>query len=252
MQLLPLPRHVKTALAVFDSVHTAARSISAVLGAGILPRTLELIDDTALLAVRHRGFPFPAEARAAVIIEVDGHGEEGLFAELAELGEICERQGAREVLVAQDESQRERLWAARRQVSPALRALKPHKISEDIVVPRSRIPDVIRALKDLGEELGLMVATYGHAGDGNLHANLLYDGPHQRGLVEQGIQRMLEITVSLGGTITGEHGVGHAKREYLALEQSELLLDVQRRLKGFFDPAQLLNPEKIFPPSKRF
>ena len=247
LQLLPKPRHVRTALAVFDSVHTAARALTAVLGAGILPRTLELIDETALLAVQRQGFHFPAGAGAAVILEVDGHGEDGVFAELAQLGEICERQGAREVLVAQDEAQRERLWEARRKVSPALRALKPHKVSEDIAVPRSRIPDIILALKQLGEELGLMVATYGHAGDGNLHANILYEGPHQRALVERAIQRMLELTVSMGGTITGEHGVGHAKREYLALEQGEPLLDLQRRLKHFFDPSGLLNPEKMFP-----
>ncbi|WNG18892.1 FAD-binding oxidoreductase [Cystobacter fuscus] len=251
VQLVPRPRHVKTALVVFDSVYAAARAITAVLVAGILPRTLELLDDTALHAVRHRGFPFPEGAGAAVIAEVDGNVEEGLFAELTWLGEICEREGAREVLVAQDESQRERLWTARRLVSPALRALRPHKISEDIAVPRSRIPDIIRALKDMGEELGLLVATYGHAGDGNLHANLLYDGPHQRALVEKGIQRMLEITVAMGGTITGEHGVGHAKREYLAMEQSEGVLSLQRRLKEFFDPSGLLNPEKIFPAPRR-
>nr|WP_245592008.1 FAD-linked oxidase C-terminal domain-containing protein [Cystobacter fuscus] len=251
VQLLPRPRYVKTALVVFDSVYAAARAITAVLTAGILPRTLELLDDTALYAVRHRGFPFPEGAGAAVIAEVDGNVEEGLFTELTLLGEICEREGAREVLVAQDESQRERLWTARRLVSPALRALRPHKISEDIAVPRSRIPDIIRALKDMGEELGLLVATYGHAGDGNLHANLLYDGPHQRALVEKGIQRMLEITVAMGGTITGEHGVGHAKREYLAMEQDEGVLSLQRRLKDFFDPSGLLNPEKIFPAPRR-
>ncbi|OJH38213.1 FAD-binding oxidoreductase [Cystobacter ferrugineus] len=250
VQLVPRPRYVKTALVVFDSVYAAAHAITAVLTAGILPRTLELLDDTALHAVRHRGFPFPEGAGAAVIAEVDGNVEEGLFAELTQLGEICEREGAREVLVAQDESQRERLWTARRLVSPALRALKPHKISEDIAVPRSRIPDIIRALKDMGEELGLLVATYGHAGDGNLHANLLYDGPHQRALVEKGIQRMLELTVAMGGTITGEHGVGHAKREYLAMEQAEGVLALQRRLKEFFDPSGLLNPEKIFPAPK--
>ncbi len=251
LQLIPRPRHVKTALVVFDSVHGAARAITAVLAAGILPRTLELIDETALEAVDGRGFNFPPGSGAAVIAEVDGNVEEGLFTELAELGEICERHGAREVLVAQDESQREKLWAARRLVSRALRALKPHKISEDIVVPRSRIPDIILALKALGEELGLRVATYGHAGDGNLHANILYDGPHQRPLVETAILRMLELTVSMGGTITGEHGVGLAKREYLAMEQSEALLRLQRRLKHFFDPSDLLNPEKIFPALER-
>lgn len=247
VQLIPKPRHVKTALVIFDSVHTAARAITAVLKAGILPRTLELIDDVALQAVDGRGFNFPPGAGSAVIAEVDGNMEEGLFAELAWLGEICEQHGAREVLVAQDESQREKLWAARRVVSTALRSLRPYKISEDIAVPRSRIPDIILALKKMGEELGLPVATYGHAGDGNLHANILYEGPHQRALVEKGIQRMLELTVSMGGTITGEHGVGHAKREYLAMEQSEAVLELQRRLKGFFDPSGMLNPEKIFP-----
>jgi glycolate oxidase len=251
LQLIPRPRHVKTALVVFDSVHGAARATTAVLAAGILPRTLELIDETALEAVDGRGFNFPPGSGAAVIAEVDGNVEEGLFAELAELGALCERHGAREVLVAQDESQREKLWAARRVVSRALRALKPHKISEDIVVPRSRIPDIILALKQLGEELGLLVATYGHAGDGNLHANILYDGPHQRPLVETAIRRMLELTVSMGGTITGEHGVGHAKREYLALEQPEPVLALQRRLQRFFDPSGLLNPEKIFPAPRR-
>jgi glycolate oxidase len=251
VQLIPKPRYVKTALVIFDSVHTAARAISAVLAAGILPRTLELIDEVALQAVDGRGFNFPPGAGSAVIAEVDGNVEDGLFAELGQLGEICERHGATEVLVAQDESQREKLWAARRVVSRALRALRPHKISEDIVVPRSRIPDLIQALKKMGGELGLLVATYGHAGDGNLHANILYEGPHQRALVETAIHRMLELTVSMGGTITGEHGVGHAKREYLAMEQPEPVLELQRQLKRFFDPSGMLNPEKIFPAPKR-
>jgi glycolate oxidase len=225
--------------------------VSAVLAAGILPRTLELIDDVALRAVDGRGFHFPPGAGSALIVEVDGNAEEGLFAELAQLGALCEAGGARQVLVAQDESQRERLWGARRAISPALRTLARHKISEDIVVPRSRIPDIIEQLKALGASLGLTVATYGHAGDGNLHANILYDGPHERPKVDQAIERMLQLTVAMGGTITGEHGVGYAKREYLPLEQSEPLLRLQARLKGLLDPSGLLNPGKIFPPPVR-
>lgn len=252
VQLIPKPRHVMTALVIFDSVLTAARAVTAVLAAGILPRTLELIDDVALRAVDGRGFNFPPGAGSAVILEVDGNVEDGLLAELAQAGEICERLGATQTLVAQNEEQREKLWAARRGVSTALRALKPHKISEDIVVPRSRVPEIIEKLKAMGAELGLMVATYGHAGDGNLHANILYEGPHQRPLVETAIRRMLEMTVQLGGTITGEHGVGHAKRDYLALEQAPGVLQLQRRLKAFFDPSGLLNPEKMFPDPERF
>ncbi|MCP3142556.1 FAD-binding oxidoreductase [Pyxidicoccus xibeiensis] len=251
VQLIPLPRKVMTALVVFPSVLQAARGVSAVLAAGILPRCLELIDDVALRAVDGRGFSFPPGAGAAVIAEVDGNNEDGLLAELVQLGDICAQQGATQTLAAQDDSQREKLWAARRSISPALRALKPHKISEDIVVPRSKIPEIIERLKALGQELGLTVATYGHAGDGNLHANILYEGPHQRPLVEEALRRMLLMTVELGGTITGEHGVGHAKREYLSLEQQPALIDLQRRLKAFFDPSGLLNPEKIFPAPER-
>ncbi|QSQ27413.1 FAD-binding protein [Pyxidicoccus parkwayensis] len=251
LQLIPLPRKVMTALVVFPSVMQAARGVSAVLAAGILPRCLELIDDVALRAVDGRGFHFPPGAGAAVIAEVDGNNEDGLLAELSQLGDICTAQGATQTLAAQDDSQREKLWAARRSISPALRALKPHKISEDIVVPRSKIPEIIERLKAMGAEMGLTVATYGHAGDGNLHANILYEGPHQRPLVEEALRRMLVMTVELGGTITGEHGVGHAKREYLSLEQQPALIELQRRLKLFFDPSGLLNPEKIFPAPER-
>ena len=127
-----------------------------------------------------------------------------------------------------------------------MRALKPYKISEDIAVPRSRLAEVVGRLKAMGEELGLTVATYGHAGDGNLHANILFDGPDDRAKVDIAIERMLRLTVEVGGTITGEHGIGSAKRHFLPLEQSAALIDLQRRLKGFFDPAGLLNPGKIF------
>ncbi len=247
LQLIPLPKIVRTALIAFSSVRDAAAAVSAVLASGILPRTLELMDDASIRAVDGRGFTFPQGAGAAVIAEVDGNNEDGTFAELAALGEICERHGAREVLVAQDESQRQKLWAARRVVSTALRALKPFKISEDIAVPRSRIAEAIGALKKMGEEMGLVIATYGHAGDGNLHANILFDSPSERPKVDRAVGRMLELTVSLGGTITGEHGVGYAKRDYLALEQAPGLIDLQRRIKRLFDPAGLLNPGKLFP-----
>lgn len=247
LQLIPLPRFVRTALCVFPSVLHAARGVTAVLAAGILPRTLELLDDVSIGAVDGRGFSFPPGARAAVIAEVDGNDDAGTFAELAALGGICEQQGAVEVLVAQNEDQREKLWAARRVVSTALRALRPFKISEDIAVPRSRIPECIERLKAMGEELRLTVATYGHAGDGNLHANILFDSDTDRPRVDEAVERMLKLTVELGGTITGEHGVGYAKRDYLALEQSAELISLQRRLKRLFDPAGLLNPGKIFP-----
>jgi glycolate oxidase len=247
VQLIPLPKRVQTALLLFPDVHCAARAVSAVLASGILPRTLELLDDVSIRAVDGRGFRFPAGAGAAILAEVDGNNDEGLMVELTTIGEICQREGSIETMLAQSEAQRETLWAARRVLSTALRALKPYKISEDIAVPRSQIPVIIEKLKGLGEELGLIVATYGHAGDGNLHANILYDSPDERPKVDLAVERMLEATVALGGTITGEHGVGYAKREYLSLEQAEPVIALQRRLKVLFDPRGLLNPGKVFP-----
>src|SRR5229473_8552331 len=248
VQLIPLPRVVKTALVLFRSVIDAARAVTAVLSGGILPRTLELLDDVSIKAVNGRGFAFPAEAGAALIAEVDGHEESAVFSELASLGGICEGQGSLETLVAQDESQREKIWSARRVLSTALRQVKPFKLSEDIAVPRSKISETIAHFKGIGLRMGLTIATYGHAGDGNLHANILFDRPDQRPIVDEAIEQILRFTVALGGTITGEHGVGFSKRAYLPMEQPKELIDLQRRLKDFFDPSGILNPGKIFLP----
>lgn len=248
LQLIPKPKKVLTALVVFPQVLSAARAVSAVLAQGILPRTLELLDDVSVKAVDGRGFNFPQATGAALIIEVDGNIEEGLWPELNEVSEVCSAHGAIETVMAQDESQREKLWAARRMVSTCLRQLKPFKISEDIVVPRSRIPQAIEAFKKLGHELSLTVATYGHAGDGNLHANILFDGPAERPKVDEALAKMMRLTLDMGGTITGEHGVGFAKRDFLPWEQSPTLISLQKSLKHLLDPAGLLNPGKIFPP----
>jgi len=246
LQLLPRPREVQTALLVFPTVQVAARAVTAVLAGGILPRTLELLDDVSIRAVDGRGFNFPAGTGAAVLAEVDGNQADAVFAELAQLSEIATAHGATETLLAQGDAQREQLWAARRSVSTALRSLARHKLSEDIAVPRSAMVDTIQQLKAMGEELGLTVATYGHAGDGNLHANILFNGPEERPRVEQALRRMAELAISVGGTITGEHGVGLAKRDLLPLEQAEPVLQLQRQLKSVFDPSGLLNPGKVF------
>lgn len=247
LQLIPRPRAVQTALLIFGELNAAARAVTAVFTAGILPRTLELLDPVAIRAVDGCGYHFPPNTEAAILAEVDGDDPESVLAELARLGEVAQSHGAREVLVAQSESQREHLWAARRKVSPALRKLSKHKLSEDIVVPRSQIPAMIEATHAMGKRLGLTVATYGHAGDGNLHANVLYDGPQDLPRVDEAMATIMREAVRLGGTITGEHGVGVAKRKYLALEQSAPLIDLQRRLQAFFDPAGIMNPGKIFP-----
>lgn len=247
VKLLPKPNVVMTALIAFTDVLAAARAVNAVLLGGLLPRCLELLDDVALDAVKGKGVPFPSGAGAVIIAEIDGTTEEGVFAELNLLAAIATKHGGLEPQIAVDRDQRERLWATRRMVSPALRELQKYKFSEDIVVPRSRVPEAIERFKAIGKGLGLTVATYGHAGDGNLHTNVLYRSPADRPRVEQALEQLMRETVRLGGTISGEHGIGIAKKKYLSLEQSPQLIDLQRRLKVMFDPHVILNPGKVFP-----
>lgn len=245
VKLIPRPPVVMTALLPFRDVLAAARAVNAILQGGLLPRCLELLDDVALKAIK-----FHEDSGAVIIAEVDGTTEEGVFADLNLLAGIAKKHGSLDAQLAVDRDQRERIWATRRGVSPALRAVKKYKFSEDIVVPRSKVPEAIERFKAIGRELDLPVATYGHAGDGNLHTNVLYAGPHERPRVDQALARIMEVTVELGGTISGEHGIGISKKKFLALEQSAALISLQRRLKVHFDPHVILNPGKIFPESE--
>jgi glycolate oxidase len=246
VKLIPRPAVVMTALLPFSEVLAAARAVNAVLLEGLWPRCLELLDDVALAAVRGRGVPFPEGAGAVVIAELDGSSEEAVFSELNQLAGIARRHGGLDAQLAVDRDQRERVWETRRLVSPALRALGPLKVSEDIVVPRSKVPEAIETFKGIGRALGLRVATYGHAGDGNLHTNVLYADASEWPKVTEALGRLMAATVALGGTITGEHGVGLAKKQFLSLEQSPEVIDLQRRLKHLLDPAGLFNPGKLF------
>ena len=248
LKLLPRPRHVATALAVFPSVDAAARAVTRVLVGGVLPRCLELFDDVSLAAAaRTSPYQFPAGAGAALLVETDGDDADAVLAELARVAEIVAGDTAGEVLVAQGESQRQSLWETRRRLSLTLKSIHPLKLSEDVAVPRSRIPEMIARAKAAGESRGLAVATYGHAGDGNLHCNVLFDRPEQRPQVDLALADILRGAVDLGGTITGEHGVGLSKRDFLEYEQGREVVALERRLKAAFDPLGILNPGKMFP-----
>ncbi len=167
--------------------------------------------------------------------------------ELALSGELCAAHGALEVLAAQDEAQRRKLWETRRMTGIALTDIRPFKISEDVAVPRGQLLEMIRAVRRIGEKHGFPTAAYGHAGDGNLHVNLLFRSADERARGEAAIDEVIETALRLGGTITGEHGVGLAKRRFLRQEQGEAVVALQKRLKRAFDPDDLLNPGKIFP-----
>jgi glycolate oxidase len=248
LKLLPRPRHVATALVVFATVDVAARAVTRVLTAGVLPRCLELLDDVSLAAAaKSSPFRFPAGAGAALLVEADGNDEEQVFAEIVRVAELVQADAAGEVIVAQNEAQRRDIWDTRRYLSVNLKTLHPMKLSEDVAVPRSRIPEMIARAKEIGARQRLTVATYGHAGDGNLHCNVLFDRADERPRVDAAVAEILRAAVDLGGTITGEHGVGFAKRDFLEYEQGRDVVALERRLKAVFDPLGILNPGKIFP-----
>jgi glycolate oxidase len=185
-------------------------------------------------------------AGAMLIIEVDGD-DAACDTAMERVGEHATEAGAIDVLVAQDAAQRERLWQARRELSNVTRRLAKNKISEDVVVPRRHIPTLIRAVQEISRATGIRMLNYGHAGDGNIHVNLLWDDPEQAPAVESALDQLFRRTIALGGTLSGEHGIGTSKAAYLALEQSEQLIQLQRDIKQLFDPKGILNPGKIFP-----
>ena len=248
LRLVPKPPEVATVLALFDDVHACGAAVAAIIEAGLVPRCLELLDRATLDAVRAEGVGIDARANAMLLIEVDGDSEANDRA-LSRIGDVLSAcKGVVDLQVAQDSAQRARLWAARRMLSVATRKLTKHKLSEDVVVPRSCVPELLMKVERIGEATGVRNLTYGHAGDGNLHVNFLWNEAEERPAVERAIEALMRATIALGGTLSGEHGIGVTKAQYLPIEQSAELIDLQRDLKRVFDPKELLNPGKIFPP----
>jgi len=246
LRLVPKPPALATALALFADVRAAADAVGAIVAGGLVPRCLELLDAATLDAVRAAGVSVDARAGAMLLIEVDGDEAESA---LLRVGEIASASpGNVDVLVAQDAAQRDRLWAARRMLSRATRKLARHKLSEDVVVPRTRLAELIARAESIGLATGVRQLAYGHAGDGNLHVNFLWDDDAERPAVDRAVGMLMRATIDLGGTLSGEHGIGVSKAQYLGLEQSEDLIALQRDIKRVFDPSGLLNPGKIFPP----
>jgi glycolate oxidase len=246
LKLLPKPERIVTMLALLSDVHAAGRAVTALLGRGIVPRCVELMDGHTLALVRPTtSLPIGEAARAALILELDG--PEILCESLLETaGNVLMEGGAIDVLVARHGSDRERLWAARRELSRALRATATYKLAEDVVVPRSQIGALLDVAERLSERYRVPMPTYGHAGDGNLHVNFLWNDPSDEPRVHQAIEALFREVVRLRGTLSGEHGIGTLKAPYLSLEQSPALINWQKRIKATFDPQGILNPGKIF------
>ena len=248
VRLLPLPATRQTAMVLCRSIAEATTLVGKILHSH-LPCTLEYMDRTAISIVRDR-FPLslPEETAALLLLEFDGD-HQVVAAQMAALVDFLQKEKPLEINIAGNKEEEEGLWAARRAVSPAAFKLKPHKLSEDIVVPRSRIPQLVQFAEALADELHLTIFTFGHAGDGNIHVNIMVDKTDRqefdRGMAAK--KRLFEETVRLGGTISGEHGVGITKADFLHLEIDPVRLAVMRDIKKLFDPRNILNPGKIFP-----
>lgn len=252
VRLLPKPPSTVTLLAIFDDVRQASEAVSAVIAAGVLPSALEMIDDKTMQAVEpFVNAGYPPDAKAALLIEVEGLEEETQEQAIS-VQSTCETAGAREIRVGMSPEDRERLWAGRKGALGALGRLAPSYYILDGVVPRTRLPDVLSGVYEACDRYGMPVANVFHAGDGNLHPNLMFDdripGESER-VLELG-EEIMRLCVDAGGTITGEHGVGFEKRNYMPWIFSEDDLEVMARLKTTFNANEVFNPGKMFPASK--
>ncbi len=250
LKLIAKPDVIHTASAEFPSLNDASRTVNAILSAGIVPVTLELIDDTAIACIEEAmSLGLPRDVEAMLIIETDGSDKDSVAREIERIGAICKENGARTVTVAKDEDERNNLWKARRSIAPSLARMSPNKLGEDITVPRNAIPEAVRRLKDISARHGLPIAVFGHAGDGNLHPNVLFDlrNPDERATMEKMIAEIFETALDLGGTLSGEHGIGSLKLPFMERAVDAVSLDVQKSIRNLLDPLGIMNPGKALP-----
>ena len=252
VKLLRKPEAVKTLLAVYDSVDDATETVAEITARGITPAACEMLDGWTLRAVEafvHAGFPL--DSAAVLLIELEGL-REGVEAQAAAVGEVCQQHHAREVRVARDDRERDLLWKGRKNAFGAVGRISPSYYVQDGVIPRSKLPATLRRIGEIGKKYGFEIGNIFHAGDGNLHPIILFD-PRDRGQYDRAAaaaHEIMEWCLSLGGSITGEHGVGMEKSEMMPQQFSAADLDAMKRMRDAFNPSGLLNPGKMFPLGK--
>jgi len=223
--------------------------VTAIVSGKIIPVALEFMDAATISCIRDRSpIPLPDECKAALIIEVDGDATQ-LEAQMAAIAALIRPHDFLVGQTASSAQEAERIWQVRRAVSPSLKRLGPDKFNEDIVVPRARLPEMIAALEEIAARFQVRIVNFGHAGDGNIHVNIMVD-LRQEGMAEkarQAVEAVFRAAVKLRGSISGEHGIGTVKAGYLGLEIDPVAMAMMRRVKAAFDPDNLLNPGKIFP-----
>ena len=248
--LLPVPEGVRTLLGIFDRIEDAGRAVSDIVSAGLLPAAMEIIDGPTIRAVEDSVFAagYPTDAEAALVIEFDGL-EAGLDAEAVRAAEFCRLAGAREVRSAKDEEERLALWKGRKKAFGAMGRIAPDLLVQDATVPRTTLPAILKGISEIGKRYNLVVANVFHAGDGNLHPNILFDRRDEDELerVERASKEIMQICVDSGGTITGEHGVGLDKKHHMPLIYGRRELDTMWGIRRVFDPEGVMNPGKVLP-----
>jgi glycolate oxidase subunit GlcD len=244
------PDAVRTLLADFTSITDAARATSAIIAAGILPAALEMMDGPTIRAVEASIYAagYPVDADAVLLVELDG-AEAGLDADARTVAALCRADGARTVRIAVDADERARLWQGRKKAFGAMGRVSSHLVVQDAVVPVTRLPDVLARIRAIAAREHVTVCNVFHAGDGNLHPNIGYDAtdPEETARVGRAMRDIMATCIAVGGTITGEHGVGLDKLEYMPQIFSAESLDAQCRLRAVFDPERRLNPGKVVP-----
>ena len=251
LRITPLPEARRTLRAVYADMTAAARAVSRLMAQPVVPRVLEFIDGQAIGMIRdYAETDLPADAGAMLMIEVDGDAALLDHAEAA-VTRAAEGPGLVSLDSARTDSETRALWEARKALSPALRKIAPKKINEDVVVPVSRMAELIGGLEKLSQEYGITIVNFGHAGNGNIHVNLLADpdNPEQMRVIDACLQAVFRLVLKLRGTLSGEHGIGYEKREFVGLEIEPETLQIMRGIQRQFDPEGILNPGKMFPGS---
>jgi len=246
LKLLPRPKALTTLVAFFSSLTSAMDAVTTILIRGHVPCAMEFLDRSCLELIGDL-LPFENAKNAGVFLLIEIDGVPGVIEEeIEEIGEICMEYGATDVIMAPDSRKRNRMWEIRREVSLRIENSFPLRIPEDVVVPIGRISDFVACLPEFEKSYAMKIYSFGHAGDGNIHLNVTGDDIESRETAEEGIQKILELVISMGGTISGEHGIGTAKKRFLPLELSPESIRIQKEIKRLFDPQFILNPGKIF------
>ena len=249
LKIIRAPEAIKTMLAIYDSIEDASNTVSAIIAEGIVPATLEMMDQVVMEAVEKSvQAGYPLDAAAVLIIELDGL-KDGLDRQAAKILEICKRHNVREVQLAKDEAERNKLWAGRKGAFGAVTRLRPCYMVCDGTVPRTKLPEVLNQVLKVGEKYGLLIGNVFHAGDGNLHPLILFDerDEQEKKTAVKAASEILKICADAGGTISGEHGIGLEKLKEMNFIFTEDDLEAMRQIKRALDPKEILNPGKVIP-----